>query len=235
MGRRGSSSLPAVKRSRYPDSSGSERSRGCCSASGYCPAMLAKLFFFWPGCLRTRSLARPSASAGCTVCSIPRRDARCAGTCRGLEDRFRLLTFLWLTLVSREQCCPSCIIWKWFTGITKPIFFFFFFFFLFLFGFCSGCFRKLTQERWHKRAKNGVGVRDLIFKQLEWFLLFFKRCTCLWYCLSSEMITAPLLYWYNIVHASVVFLYSSLKFINLYCRCYVFLWQNSLQKFFKVF
>lgn len=47
--------------------------------------------------------------------------------------------------------------------------------------------------------------------------------------------TAPLLYWYNIVHASVVFLYSSLKFINLYCRCYVFLWQTSLQNFLKFF
>lgn len=84
------------------------------------PAMLAKLFFFFfdrdaftRGVLSGLARGeRASASAGCTVCSIPWRDARCAGTCRGLEDRFRLLTYLWLTLVSREQCCPSCIIWK---------------------------------------------------------------------------------------------------------------------------
>lgn len=111
----------------------------------------------------------------------------------------------------------------------------FYFNFFFFPAFALAALGNLTQERSHKRAKRGSGVRDLIFKQLEWFLSFFKKCTCLWYCLSSEMITAPLLYWYNIVHASVVFLYSSLKFINLYCRCYVFLWQNSLQKFFKVF
>lgn len=133
-----------------------------------------------------------------------------------------------LTSCPVSSVVPTCIIWKWFTGITKPIFYF---------SFCSCCFRKLCRKDHTRGLKNGVGIGmgTWFLSSLDGFFHFFKKCTCLWYCLSSEMITAPLLYWYNIVHASVVFLYSSLKFINLYCRCYVFLWQTSLQKFFKVF
>lgn len=183
-----------------------------------------------------RALPCSESPPGNSGCSVPQRGVCGAGTGRC----FRLLTSLSSTPLSREQCCPSCIIWKWFTGITKPIFFFFFFFFppnnyYSFWLFALAALGNLCRRDGTRGLKTEWGVRDLIFKQLEWFLSFFKRCTCLWYCLSSEMITAPLLYWYNIVHASVVFLYSSLKFINLYCRCYVFLWQNSLQNFFKVF
>lgn len=102
------------------------------------------------------------------------------------------------------------------------------------------CFRIMQDKITPDRGLDWRGTGDWMFKQLEWFLffsLFLKKCTCLWYCLSSEMITPPLLYWYNIVHASVVFLYSSLKFINLYCRCYVFLWQKKIKSsnFLKFF
>lgn len=66
---------------------------------GIALAMPAKLFFDQDVFARRVSLSltcgeRASASAWCTVCSIPWREARGAGTCRGLEDRFRLLTFL---------------------------------------------------------------------------------------------------------------------------------------------
>lgn len=137
--------------------------------------------------------------------------------------------------MSSEQCCVRPYrIWKWLTGITKPIF-------PLNFSFGSGWvveykIKSLQTDRGLELKRDGrLGVT-----QLEWFLffsLFLKKCTCLWYCFSSEMITPPLLYWYNIVHARVVFLYSSLKFINLYCRCYVFLWQKKIKSsnFLKFF
>lgn len=136
-------------------------------------------------------------------------------------------TSLNFIFMSSEQCCVlplwhlEMIYWNYKT------------YFSFKFQLWLWLLFRIMQDKNHiwGLKKNEEGMGDLIFKQLEWFLffsLFLKKCTCLWYCLSSEMITPPLLYWYNIVHASVVFLYSSLKFINLYCRCYVFLWQKKL-------
>lgn len=148
------SSSPLSHKAALPTPCGA--SRAWCLCSGECHGDAGKAGLDWDASthrvLPSSTSREQHPMAGCS-------------RCHGLEDGFKLLTFLCST---HEQHRPGSLIWKWFTGITKPIFFFLlvfwpFFFLSFPFFLASalaalGNFRRRDGTRGLKREFGGQGL-----------------------------------------------------------------------------